>query len=140
MIKVIPKIDDLLIVNGNNFSDVDYVNYIANISTRPLDLLLSFERVFFPEFKKIDDLIFNISFGCYNSYIKNVALEMSRDEAYYWANVVDLCETFLIEERDANKIAENMVFGWNESLRRIGEHHMKFEKKCNDGVFILPVV
>lgn len=136
---IIPSRNDLENSNPVDFSHIDYVNYIMNLSKSPYNVIQSFKSVFFPDFEIINGMAFNISFGCRDKYASNLKKGMSESDAYYWAHVIDVGGTFLICDDDASEIADYICIGWNLSLKNINFTKVSFSKEIGEEVLVFPI-
>ena len=126
--------------NSDRFNAADYVNFISNISSDPSDVAIAFSEIFFPVFELIDGTPFNVSFGCYYRFLKNIEEGISRTESYYWSHVTDVEGLFGVDRRTAENIAENMCIGWNRVLLKERVDHIAFRKSVGDDVVLEPVI
>jgi hypothetical protein len=137
MQQTIPSLDQLIAANSNKFSKADYINFVLYLADSPKDVILSFSEVFFPKFVEYDKMPFNVSFGCYDTYVSNVNRSMSKRDAYYWSNVIDVGETFRICNENAKDIAEKMCIGWNFAIKTAGFYGVEFVTQVEDDEILI---
>jgi len=141
MEKEISSFDELKNCNSHYISEADYVNYVLNIAKSPADIMRSFSEVYFPNFKLEGDLVFNVSFGCHEVYLSNIAKGMTKIDAYYWSHVIDVGGRFLISVEDADAISDYMCDSWNASLKKLNFSRFNFSKQVDEEeVLIFPTI
>lgn len=136
---IIPSIIEFTEANpANKFSSIDYVSYILDISKNKSDTIKCIFEIFFPIFREVDGLYFNISFGTYEAFEKNLENGLSRDEAYYWANVIDISGVLHISDAYSRILSEKICKCWNESLASYNIDQISFRLVEDelDGVLI----
>mgnify|MGYP007038346423 CR=1 FL=1 len=97
-------------------NDIDYIHMTFSLSKLPVDVALSFSKLFIPDMKVIDGII--ILSDCYEDEQKRRYLDDKNDKSQFWVNLIEI--TGIFEEMsvlEAEIFGDALAASWNSKIK-----------------------
>lgn len=100
-----------------SLTGIDYVRFIYKAFDLPVDFILYFSRLWWPNFLVIDNRIFLSDLFDSERHASLLLSEQDAASAQFWMNLLEITGLFDdLEEVQALEVAENLVSCWNKKI------------------------
>jgi hypothetical protein len=125
------------------FDITNYIYLLFNEKKLPIDLALSFDKLYNPEFVVINDRLYNKEIFNQEMYDKYLKEETNPDSMQYFLNLIEITELFGeqdISNETAFEIANSIVYLWNlkitdKNLDKFGKARVAYDEEY-DEIFV----
>ena len=118
---------------GHRVSGFDYLHTVYKSQEVATDFILWIARLFWPEFKTVDDMIFISELFDAERYQELLSDGYASTQAQFWMNLLEITGLFDdFSTEQAKVIAELLVDSWNSKLQKEFEISSKLARVLFD--------